>query len=474
MTSTAASAPATASATVGTCVMPSTPVGRRDGVPGTHVGAFGEQPSGQHEARRLAHVVGVRLEGETEERDRRASQLAELLLELSDQPALLQLVDLDHGGQQLEVIAGVGGQLLERERVLRKARAAVADSGPEEARADTAVEADALGHAHDVGARRLADVGDLVDERDPRHQGCVRRELDHLRRCDVAADDGRLDPVVQRGDTIAVGVVDGADHDPVGMQEVPHRSALRGELRVGDVADVLETTLVEPVPHLLPRPHRHRALHHDDDAAVDLRQLVDHRPDRRQVGIAGVGRRRADGHEDDVRAVDGLGDVRREREALTVAGDDLLQARLVDRHFAATECVDAGDQDVAKHHLVAELREARAGDETDVSGAEDNDALSRPAHRERRIRERRARPLLLRGAAEIEQTVQLPQHAARDHVATRPLEVHAVGRAHLDEAAGRPLEVLGVAATRPGERPVRVDVRHLPRPLARLLRSPRR
>ena len=44
--------------------------------------------------------------------------------------------------EKLEVVAGVRGQLLERERVLREAAAAVADPGTEEARADTVVETD--------------------------------------------------------------------------------------------------------------------------------------------------------------------------------------------------------------------------------------------------------------------------------------------------------------------------------------------
>ena len=51
---------------------------------------------GEHEARRLPHVVRVRLEGEAEQRDRLAAQRAEMLRQLADHPALLELVDLDH------------------------------------------------------------------------------------------------------------------------------------------------------------------------------------------------------------------------------------------------------------------------------------------------------------------------------------------------------------------------------------------
>ena len=103
--------------------------------------------------------------------------------------------------------------------------------------------------ADDVGAGRLADVRDLVDEADPRHQGRVRGELDHLGRGDVGAHDRRVDPAVQLLDGVAVGVLEGADHDPVGMLEVPDRRALGGELGVRDVADPVEAALVEPVAH---------------------------------------------------------------------------------------------------------------------------------------------------------------------------------------------------------------------------------
>jgi hypothetical protein len=90
----------------------------RDGVPRAHVRPFGEQPSGEHEARGLAHVVRARLEREAEERDPLAAQRPEVSLQLADHAPLLELVDLDHGVQELEAVARVRGELLERERVL--------------------------------------------------------------------------------------------------------------------------------------------------------------------------------------------------------------------------------------------------------------------------------------------------------------------------------------------------------------------
>src|SRR3954447_6231001 len=78
-----------------------------------HVGALALEPAGEHEAGGLPDVVGVRLERDPQQRDLLADQAAEMLLQLADGAPLLELVDLDDGGQELEVVAGVAGELLE-------------------------------------------------------------------------------------------------------------------------------------------------------------------------------------------------------------------------------------------------------------------------------------------------------------------------------------------------------------------------
>ena len=55
-----------------------------------------------------------------------------MLLQLPDDPPLLQLVDFDHRRQELKVVAGVAGQLLEGGDVFGEARTPVTDAGPEE------------------------------------------------------------------------------------------------------------------------------------------------------------------------------------------------------------------------------------------------------------------------------------------------------------------------------------------------------
>ena len=139
----------------------------------------------------------------------------------ADDPPLLQLVDLDHRGEELEVVARVARELLQRRDVLGEARAAEADAGTEEVRAEPVVEPDALRDVLDVGADALADVRDLVDEADARGQEGVGGELDHLGGVDVHPQHRRVDPLVERLDRVAVLRLEGADDDPVGLHEVP-------------------------------------------------------------------------------------------------------------------------------------------------------------------------------------------------------------------------------------------------------------
>jgi len=59
------------------------------------------------------------------------------------------------------------------------------------------VEADTPCNLLDVGAHELADVRDLVDEADPRHQERVGGELDHLGRGHIGTDDWRVERRMQ-------------------------------------------------------------------------------------------------------------------------------------------------------------------------------------------------------------------------------------------------------------------------------------
>ena len=79
-------------------------------------------------------------------------------------------------------------------------------------------------------------------------------------------------------DHVAVVRLERTDDDAVGLHEVSDRSPLGSELRIRDVPDVREATIVEPMTNCAAGAHRHGALHRDDDPAIDLRQLVDDGP----------------------------------------------------------------------------------------------------------------------------------------------------------------------------------------------------
>ena len=313
--------------------------------------------------------------------DERAVQM---LLELAHHAPLLQLVDLDDGVEELEVVARVARELLERVDVLGEAGAAEADARLQELGADAVVQAHPLGHLDHVRARLLADVGDLVDEGDLRGQEGVGGELDHLGRRDVGADEvarrlaaelGAQERAVELDDRIPRPVVVVADDDPVGAHEVADGRALLEELGARHVAEPGLAALAEDALDALPRAGRHGALH-DERVAVGGRHRVHDRVHGGEVGVAGVGGRRADRHEHEARVVQRVRDVRGEVQALAVARDHLRQAGLVDGDLAVPQARDLRLVDVDAEDVVAELGEARRADEAHVAGADDADRLA--------------------------------------------------------------------------------------------------
>ena len=184
-----------------------------------------------------------------------------MLLELLDHASALELVDLDHGRQQLEVVAGVARELLERRDVFWETGTAEAQPCLQEVWAQPVIQPDAGGHVHDVGADQLADARDLVDEADARGEERVRRELDHLGGGDVGDHDRRVERLVERRDALRTVGLERAHDDPVRVHEVVNRRALGEELRVGDVGDAVQPAGVQRTPHPLAGPGRHRAFH---------------------------------------------------------------------------------------------------------------------------------------------------------------------------------------------------------------------
>src|SRR5690606_38146448 len=114
--------------------------------------ALGEHPD-DGVGRGLADVVRVRLEGEAPDGDPLAfERAAEVVEDALAEQAALPLVDAEDGLEDLEAVAVLLRGADERLHVLRKTRAAEADAGVEELRADAAVGPDAVAHLVHVGA----------------------------------------------------------------------------------------------------------------------------------------------------------------------------------------------------------------------------------------------------------------------------------------------------------------------------------
>ena len=122
--------------------------------------------------------------------------------------------------------------------------------------------------------------------------------------------------------------------------------------------------------------HRHRALV-DDDAitgqnAGDLaRDLFD----EAEIDAAIRLLRSRHGDEDDLRVIDAILDAAGEAQPLRgdIAVNDFLEARLVDRHLAGLERFDFARIVIDADDVVADVGEASARDETDITGTDDGD-----------------------------------------------------------------------------------------------------
>ena len=188
--------------------------------------------------------------------------------------------------------------------------------------------------SRDVGADLLADVGDLVDEGDLGREEGVRGELDHLGGGDVGAHDLAAERPVERCDLVGGPLVAGvgADHHPVGVQEVLDRRALLEELRAGDVGEAGQRRGGSPG-----RCRRGRC---SSSPARDRRRpgAARRRPGRargrrrRSRSAACRRSRRAAARASSTSAISV---VKVRRSALR--SQELVDARLVDRHLAARE-----------------------------------------------------------------------------------------------------------------------------------------
>ena len=169
----------------------------------------------------------------------------------------MQLVDLNHAGQQLERIARIARKLLECRDVLREATTAIANAWPQEALTDARVHTHPARHLLNIGTDAFADVGNLVDEGDLRRQKCVRGQLDHLGRRNIGRQNRSVEILIEARHALHVVRPIPTHHDPVGLAKIGDRRALAQKLWIRDVANILAAACIQLGAHASACAHRH-------------------------------------------------------------------------------------------------------------------------------------------------------------------------------------------------------------------------
>ena len=261
---------------------------------------------------RVAHVVGVGLEGEAQQRDGLASdRTAAGLQNLARHGALALRIDGGHGLHDAQGRAHVLPGLDEGQRILGKARTAIARTRMQELRADAIVEADATRHILHIGAGALAQIRDLVDEGDLRRQKGVGGIFGELRRAARREENRRLVEIERAIDLahhFARPLIFDADDDAVRPFEIIDRRALAQELGIGDHGEVASGRgLADDALHLVARAHGHGGFgDHDREAIEGGRNLLRGLEDIGQVCMAvAAARGRAHRNEDRIRIAHG-------------------------------------------------------------------------------------------------------------------------------------------------------------------------
>ena len=233
-----------------------------------------------------------------------ALQRLEVPLELLHEHELLPLIHRFDGLQHLEVVLLVRREAHQRLDVFREAAAAVTDAGKQERRTDAAIGPDRLPHAIHVRAKQLADIGDLVHERDAGREKRVGGVLRQLRARAVHDHDRRAGTgewLIQRDHHVGAALILGADDHAIGLHEVVNRRALLEEFGIADHGERVLGLAGDDLADALRGPDRNRALVDNHPVAVHrLADVAGHRFDVLEIGGPILALRRPDRDENDL------------------------------------------------------------------------------------------------------------------------------------------------------------------------------
>ena len=163
-----------------------------NGVEDADGGTIFQEAVDDHQGRGLAHIVGLGLEREADDSDSLARETADGREHLIIDNRLLALVDTLDSLDDFHMIAIVETGMEEGLGILGEAGTAIATASIEELSADTGIGAYALADTIDIGADTLAEVGNVVHERDAGGKHGIGGILGHLGRGDIHEDDTEI------------------------------------------------------------------------------------------------------------------------------------------------------------------------------------------------------------------------------------------------------------------------------------------
>jgi hypothetical protein len=340
-----------------------------------HSHALLVQPAAQFHRRRAPQRVRARLVRQAEHGDDRVGHALQHVGHALAHPALVQLVAGQHAREQRHADAHRRAAVHQEAHVARQ-RAARESGARRQVRpaADPALALQAALDLLGVGADRLAQPGQLVDERHRRGEEGVQRVLGHLARLDRHP----LQPGAERREQLrqagAVAARLDAEDDALGVAE--DVDGLAQPQVLGGVGEV--QALVGPVGAEPPREaDRHlRGDQHQRAAAQGGRDLLQPGADEGHVGLVAVVDRRVVRHPQHVGAGQRLGRVGGEGQRLggQPFGDQVVEARLVQRRLALAQLVDQLAVPVEADDAVARAGQAGGGDAAEVPQSVDGDS----------------------------------------------------------------------------------------------------
>ena len=340
-----------------------------DGIVRPHLGAQVEQPGHQRDRRRLAHVVGVGLEGQAEHGDGLAAQAAAGGIgDLARHRALAVVVDRQHRLDDPQRHVVIERDLHQRAGILWKTRAAEAGAGMQEFRADAIVEPDAARDFLHIGADLFGQIRDLVDEGDLGGEKRIGRVFDQLRGAPLGKHQRRLierQRPVDIAEHLAPALVRSADHDAIRKLEVADRGTLAQEFGIGGHHHVgRRIGFMNQSLDFVAGADRHRRFGDYNGEALKRRcDLARRGMNVAQIGVAvAASRRRADGNEHRIGRRDRCGKIggKIQPPGLHIGSHQRIEAGLKNRDFAPAQACDLVAILVHAGDLVTEIRETGA------------------------------------------------------------------------------------------------------------------